>query len=268
MPDIRSAPAGEAKVAVVFLTPACDMACPYCGAAEDFGVLGRGQAVALLDHLVEQRFESVVFGGGEPLRWPHGLRELCAAARARGLLTQVGTNSTHLPEDAATWREVDRWVLPLESDQAEAHDALRPTRASHHAKILATLDAFARHGTEVTVSSVAHRGGEAHLEGVARELKRRQADGLRLHAWHVYRFQAMGRGGLNQADRFSLADQAWAELGRGLKARHRRLPLLLRSDMMHSRQVAFFSARSQGLWRQGPLAWQGPVDLEKSCVLA
>ena len=47
---------GAARVAVVFLTPACDLACPYCGASDDFGVLGSGQAVALLDHLVEQGF--------------------------------------------------------------------------------------------------------------------------------------------------------------------------------------------------------------------
>lgn len=252
----------------MFLTPACDLACPYCGAPDDFAVISPAAAIELLDHLVAQGFESVVLGGGEPLRWPHGLRQLCAAARARGLLTQVGTNAATLPADAADWREVDRWVLPLESADPAAHDVLRPMAGSHHARILHALDTFARSGREVTISSVARHGGEADLDSVARLLKVYQAKGLRLHAWHLYRFQPMGRGGKANADRFAISDEHWTALSQGLRARHRRLPLLLRPDMMRSKNVAFFWSTPGGVWRQGPLGWLGPVELGQSCALA
>lgn len=255
----RFAPA--APVAVVFLTPDCALACPYCGAQEGTVELSRPLSRGLLDHLVAQGFESVVFGGGEPLRWKGGLRELCAAAHSRGLLTQVGTSAAEMPADAADWREVDRWVLPLESDQAPAHDALRPMHGSHHAKVLEALDKLQRRGQSVTISSVARLGGEMDLEGLAQMLERKQASGLRLHAWHLYRFQAMGRRGKANADRFALDDQAWTALSQGLRKAHPRLPLLLRPDMMHSKKVAFFWATAKGLLRQGPGPWEGEVEL-------
>lgn len=258
----RNAPA--AQVAVVFLTSACDLDCPYCGSDGTIGVFSRREARSLVERLASDGFESVVFGGGEPLRWPHGLRELCAAARSRGLLTQVGTSAAALPPDAAEWREVDRWVLPLESAQAAAHDALRPMAGSHHAKVLAALHAFALGGRSVTVSSVARLGGDEDLAGVGQLLERLRGAGLRLHAWHLYRFQAMGRHGADNAERFRLTDEAWSAAAQGLKRRFPGLPLLLRPDMLHSKQVAFFWNTPQGAWRRGPLDWEGPVGLEAS----
>jgi MoaA/NifB/PqqE/SkfB family radical SAM enzyme len=258
------APGGKvapvASVAVVFLTPACGMACPYCGADDHFGVLGRAQARALMASLSRDGFSSVVLGGGEPLLWPHGLRELCTAARSRGLLVQVGSSAADLPADAAQWREVDRWVLPLESADPPAHDALRPLAGrSHHALVLKALHAFALAGVSVTVSSVARRGGEADLRSVGALLMRLRGQGLRLHAWHLYRFQAMGRHGADNGPRFALDDGDWAALGPGLKAQFPALPLLLRPDMMHSKAVAFFWATPAGIWRQGPLGFSGLV---------
>jgi len=251
-------------VAVVFLTPACALDCPYCGADDRYGVLNRPQAWALMESLAQQGFQSVVLGGGEPLLWPHGLRELCAAARSRGLLVQVGTSAAQLPDDAAEWRQVDRWVLPLESADAAAHDALRPMPdgSSHHARVLAALGNFACGGGEVTVSSVARLGGEADLRGVGGLLERLRADGLRLHAWHLYRFQAMGRHGAANAPRFALQDTEWAAVSRSLRRDFPRIPVLLRPDMMHSKSVAFFWVTPQGLWRQGPLDFKGLVELD------
>ena len=260
-PRGRSAPA--ASVAVVLLTPACGMECPYCGADDRFNVLGRAEARALMDTLSRDGFQSVVLGGGEPLLWPHGLRELCTAARSRGLLVQVGTSAAALPADAAEWREVDRWVLPLESAEAAAHDALRPLRGgSHHAQVLKALHGFAGAGASVTVSSVARRGGEADLRSVGALLQRLRGQGLRLHAWHVYRFQAMGRHGAENGPRFALEDAEWAALGRGLRADLPTLPVLLRPDMMHSKSVAFFWVTPAGLWRQGPRGFSGLVELD------
>lgn len=253
----------EASVAVVFLTPACAMDCPYCGADDRYGVFSRAQAWGLVEALSRQGFQSVVLGGGEPLLWPHGLRELCAAARSRGLLVQVGTSAAGLPVDALEWRQVDRWVLPLESADAAAHNALRPLAgASHHARVLRALDECARTGVSVTLSSVARRGGEDDLRSVGRLLESLRAQGLKLHAWHLYRFQGMGRRGSTNALRFALEDAQWEELSQGLRAAFPRLPVLLRPDMMHSKSVAFFWSTPAGLWRQGPLGFSGLVEFD------
>jgi MoaA/NifB/PqqE/SkfB family radical SAM enzyme len=256
------APPAHASVAVVMLTPACQLRCSFCGADESFGVLSRLQARALVEGLSLQGFESVVFGGGEPTLWPHGLREICAAARARGLLTQIGTSAAALPQDVAEWREVDRWVLPLESGKAEAHDAVRNCEGGHHGKVLRALHGFAMQGQSVTVSTVARHGAEEDLFSVGSLLEGLRAAGLRLHAWHVYRFQAMGRLGRLNGERFALSDEEWAETSRDLKRRFDKLPLLLRPDMMHSHDVAFFWNTPKGLWRQGPGQWEGLVEIE------
>jgi MoaA/NifB/PqqE/SkfB family radical SAM enzyme len=244
-------------VAVLMLTPACDMACPYCGAEEGFRPLGQAEAEGLLPALRAQGFESVVLGGGEPLCWQGDLRALAGRARSLGLETQVGSNLRRLPPGAESWPEIGRWILPLESALPQAHDALRPGLPSHHGVVLAALERFRLASRGVTLSSVARLDAEQDLHSVAALLRRERERGLRLHAWHVYRFQAMGRGGRPHAGRFWMEDGAWAALARHLKQRHGDLPLLLRPDMLHSREVAFFWGRPQGLWRQGPLGWSG-----------
>jgi MoaA/NifB/PqqE/SkfB family radical SAM enzyme len=248
-------PAPGAQVAVVMLTPACDMACPYCGAEEGFRALDEPEAHALMPRLAAQGFASVVLGGGEPLCWRGDLRALAAVAKAHGLLVQVGSNLRRLPADAPAWTEVDRWVLPLESMLASEHDALRPGAPSHHGVVLAAMDAFQAAGKPVTVSSVARRGGEGELSRLGVWLRGRRAQGMDLHAWHIYRFQAMGRGGLHNQDRFTQTDAQWQALAHGLKAANPGLPILLRPDLLHSKQVAFYWGEADGLRRQGPGAW-------------
>ena len=249
-----------AAVAVVMLTPDCDMACPYCGAESNFQALSESQALSLMPALAAQGFTSVVLGGGEPFCWQGDLRALAAKAQSCGLLTQVGSNLQQMPADAPAWPQVDRWVVPFESASALAHNALRPTHGSHHALVLQALDAFQAAGKAVTLSSVARRGSEQELHGVAQLLNHRRNSGLKLHAWHIYRFQAMGRSGRFNANRFSLDDSQWQSLAQALKTRHHQLPILLRPDLLHSRQVAFFWGSPAGLWRQGPLQWSGPAQ--------
>lgn len=252
--------APQADIAVVMLTPACDMACPYCGAESAFRPLGEAEARALMPGLKAQGFRSVVLGGGEPFCWKGDLRALAGRARDCGLELQVGSNLRRLPADAPAWPEVGRWVLPLESDAAAAHDALRPGSPSHHGVVLAALDAFQAAGASVTLSSVARLDGDADLHGVARFLERRIAQGLRVHAWHLYRFQPMGRGGRDHAGRFAQSDAQWKALAASLKLAHPSLPILLRPDLLHSKQVAFFWGAARGLWRQGPGVWHGPLS--------
>jgi len=266
--SMRLAQAQSASVAVVFLTPRCNMDCPYCGSDSAFAELNSREARTLVDRLARLGFESVVFGGGEPTLWKGDLRELCAAARARGLLTQVGTNALSLPTDAADWHEVDRWVLPLESGEAAAHDRLRPGAGSHFARVMDALDLLARGAAWITISSVARPAAEKDLEGVARFLETRVRDGMRLHAWHLYRFQAMGRNGAGNAALFRQSDEGWNVQVRTLKEGHPGLPLVLRPDMMHSKRVAFFWNTAEGLRRQGPGTALGIGSLEQDGDLA
>lgn len=257
----QALPCPPADIAVVMLTPACDMACPYCGAEAEFRPLGVAEAAAFLPLLRAQGFRSVVLGGGEPFCWSGDLRALAAQAQACGLGVQVGSNLRRLPAAAPQWPEVDRWVLPLESCEAAVHDALRPGVPSHHGVVMAALDAFQAASAAVTVSSVARLGAEAELHALAAWLERRAAGGLKLHAWHLYRFQAMGRGGSRTAARFAQNDAQWASLSQGLKSAYPGLPILLRPDVLHSKQVAFFWGYAEGIWRQGPGLWNGPAQL-------
>ncbi len=46
-----------------------------------------------------------------------------------------------------------------------------------------------------------------------------QENGGRLHAWHLYRFMPVGRGGSLNSERFETADGAFEAFGEVLKAR-------------------------------------------------
>lgn len=266
--EMKPFEAPAASVAVVFLTPRCNMDCPYCGSESTFAEFTRGDARTLVDYLSCEGFESVVFGGGEPTLWRGGLREICAAARARGLLTQVGTNALSLPADVSEWREVDRWVIPLEAGEPSAHDRLRPSAGSHFVRVMEALDLLAPLPSGITVSSVARPGADGDLEGVAALLENRVRRGMRLHAWHLYRFQPMGRNGADNAARFQQTDEAWGEQVRTLRHGHPGLPLLLRPDMMHSKRVAFFWRSRRDTWRQGPGPLHGLAPLKSGGYLA
>jgi MoaA/NifB/PqqE/SkfB family radical SAM enzyme len=247
------------SVAVLMLTAACDMDCPYCGAEDAFRAMEQAEAEGLCASLASAGVRSVVLGGGEPFCWRGDLRRLAGAAKAAGLEVQVGSNLRRLPTDAPRWPEVDRWVLPLESADPERHDALRPGAPSHYGVVRAGLESFLRAGREVTVSSVARPGAEADLRGVGALLEAQRLLGLRLHAWHLYRFQPMGRHGREHAARFSQDEAQWRDLALGLRARYPGLPLLLRPELLRSRDVAFFWGVPGGIWRQGPRAWSGPA---------
>lgn len=236
------------KVAVLFLTPACNMSCAFCGADAGFDPMEFGQALGLLKDLKARGLESVVLGGGEPLMWKHSPAELSAEARRLGLVVQIGSNGILAPADEAGLRAYDRWILPLESVTPGLHDRMRPTlEGSHFAGVTDLMQRLKKAGIEVTLSSlVSHENFDSLLE-VGEHLSRYQAHGGRLHAWHLYRFLALGRAGVWNARRFSTAEGVFEGLGRLLKARHPAMQIYLRPDMYHSRQVAFYWSQDGNL---------------------
>lgn len=215
------------------------MACAFCASEIGFDTMDLATAEGLLHPLRSAGLRSVVLGGGEPFRWPHDLERLGRRARALGFLVQVGSNGLAPPPDFAALPWVDRYLLPLEAADPFLHDSLRWAPGGHHAVVLARLNALAATGKEVTIGTVVTRPNLERLDELAELLRARQATGLRLHAWHLYRFLPVGRGGaLHHADLAVEIDHYRAAVER-VRRRALGFPVYRRDDMLRASTVEF-----------------------------
>jgi MoaA/NifB/PqqE/SkfB family radical SAM enzyme len=229
------------RIASVFLLPDCDMACRFCASERGFDVMPFEEAEALLAGLARRGVTNVVLGGGEPLLWPHGLPRLALRASEMGHLVQVCTNGAALPEGFERLPGIDRWVLPLESADPGLHDRLRPREGGgHHALVVGRIEALARAGRPVTISTVVTRENVDALPGLAEWLARRRREGVRLHAWHLYRFLPVGRGGRRHAGALSVSGEAFRAVCEAARSRDLGFRVYRRDDMLRSRTVEFF----------------------------
>lgn len=227
------------KVAVLFLTPACNMHCDFCGAAADFEPIPYDEAAALVDRLAAEGTQSMVLGGGEPFLWKHDIFHLARRIRQRGMIAQVGTNATLAPGADAALHEFDRWILPLESLSGAVHDAMRHFDGGHLHKIMQLLDRLRKNSVEATVSSLVTQENFDSLIEVGALLEWYQQHGGRLHAWHLYRFLPVGRGGRFNSRRFETGGGIFESLAELLKKRYAGLRVYARPDMYHSRETSF-----------------------------
>lgn len=249
----------DVTVAVVLLHPRCNMTCTFCVTPDGaFEALGFDEAVGVLDRLVARGVRSVVFGGGEPFAWEHDLVALARAARERGLVVQVGTNGIALPAGFADLDAIDRWVLPLESVDAQVHDALRRHGPGHHALVLARLAALRAAGREVTVSTVVNAQSHHGIAALADLLRAYDEAGGRIHAWHLYRFLPYGRGGARNRARLELSAEDYAAAVETARALALPFRVFRRTDMYRSRNVEF-TWRAGGRVRSGIEAPRGAV---------
>jgi MoaA/NifB/PqqE/SkfB family radical SAM enzyme len=235
------------RIASIFLLPDCAMACAFCGSATGFDTFSRIQAEGVLADLAAQGVRNVVLGGGEPLQWPHGLGDLARFAKGLGFTVQLCTNGVRLPEDLAGLGAVDRFILPLESDGPEAHDRLRRHPGGHHALVWRRLEALREAGREITLSTVVTRENLDHLPRLAAQLRGFQAKGARLHAWHLYRFLPIGRGGAPNAGRLATDAEAYRSAVEAVKQEGLGFPVYRRSDMVHASTVAYVWAEGGAL---------------------
>lgn len=228
------------RIASLFLLPDCDMACRFCASERDFSPMELERAVWLLHALREQGFVSVVFGGGEPLLWPHGLARLTDLARRLGFLVQVCTNGVNLPDGFADDPGIDRYILPLEAADPAIHDRLRVHPGGHHAVVLRRIDELAGSGRELTISTVITRDNGGEIDALARYLLGARSRGVALHAWHLYRFLPVGRGGRPNAQRLAVPRAEFlAACGRAKRA-GLDFPVYRRDNMLRSSSVEFF----------------------------
>ncbi len=226
-------------IASLFLHAGCNLDCRFCVSEARFDTLAPDTVSEVLRALSRAGVRNVVFGGGEPTLWEHDLGARCAEARDLRHFVQVSTNGVALRNGFAADERIDRWLLPLESADPAVHDALRGP--GHHALVLERLRALADARREVTLTTVmtrANAAGAARLGALLCDLAER---GLPLHAWHVYRFVAAGRGGAGAAETLGLAREAWGAAVRAARqsARARGIPVFVRSDVRRSRTVEY-----------------------------
>lgn len=237
-------PERRISVAVLMLQPECNMTCTFCVTEDDFEPLPFEQALGVLDGLVERGVRMVVLGGGEPFTWPGDVLRLAAEAKTRGMAVQVGTNGIALPEDFAALDCIDRWVLPLESTDPAVHETLRRHGRGHHAVILARLAELQRARRSVTLSTVLTAVNLAGVLDVARFLKQYHSISENVHAWHLYQFLPLGRGGARNGRELSIPAESYAATCQRVKELELPFRVFRRSDMYRSRSVEFFWSKA------------------------
>jgi len=248
-------PNPKKSIAAVFLLPKCDMGCSFCGSELGFDRLRFGEAVQLFEALWFAGFRNLVLGGGEPALWrdgQHHVGHLAAAAKERGFLVQVNTNAIRLPETPGAsyldWTGVDRFIFPLDGASAHEHDALRIVLGrepgGHFELIERRVAECAAAGQELTFGTVLTSPNATQIDGLIDVLRARLAAGARIHAWHLYRFQAVGRGGVGAERELSLDSASYLAACRRAKAAQLPFPVYQRDDMLRSTTVEFF-------WREG-----------------
>lgn len=244
----------EDRIAVVFLHPACNMTCTFCGTENDIDSMTPGQARALFDRIEERGIGNVVLGGGEPFAWEHDVVSLAREAKARDLFVQVGTNGIDLPPRFETLDCIDRYVLPLDGPDAASHNAVRITRDGHYDLIMNRLKTLRSSRKSVTVSTVVTSQNVDGLDRIGSFLAEYCERGGQLHAWHLYKFLPIGRGGRENAGSLSISDADYNAACTAIKKRDLGFPVYKRRDMRHSRFVDFFWYE-QGAIRIGSEVW-------------
>ncbi len=261
-PDPRAGGSTPAKtIAAIFLLPDCDMACSFCASELGFDRMTKDQAVALFGDLARAGYRSVVLGGGEPCLWrdPSGsgadLGDLARAAKELGLTVQVNTNGIRLPEEPdpdsglpryLTWPAVDRFVLPMDGADPARHDELRLLKGrrpeGHFALVQRRVAECTAAGKQLTIGTVLTSRNVDQLPALVDWMRQRVRLGTRLHAWHLYRFLPVGRGGATAG--LDLDIEPYTEACEVAKRAGLPFPVWRRSDMQRPSTVEF-------LWYEG-----------------
>lgn len=234
----------KTHVAAILLTPKCNMTCSFCVTEDDFQPIPFADALALLDALQLAGINKLVFGGGEPFYWPHDVVALARAAKQRGFFVQVGTNGVLLPEHFATLNEIDRFILPIESLQPDAHNQMRMYKRVHQQVIFKRLLELSEHRRSVTLSTVITQYNHHQVGQLGEYLKQHHMKYGNIHAWHLYQFLPFGRGGKRNQQRLAVPEARYHEVVAEVRAQQHTFTVFQRPQMYQSKQVSFFSYRN------------------------
>lgn len=233
-------PPHQKWIASLFLLPDCNMTCRFCGSESGYATASFAQVETLLRELAGGPIRSIVFGGGEPTLWPHGLADACALASGLGFHVQVCTNGLLFPPGFAALPGVNRFILPLEAEEAAGHDRLRDHAMSHLRIVLDRVERIASAGREMTFSTVITKENQHRMVGISRLLQELWATGKRIHAWHLYRFLPVGRSGARHAAELAVADAEFDQACKTAKSQLLHFPVYRRDNMLASKSVEFF----------------------------
>lgn len=229
-------------IATVFLLPDCDLSCRFCASDLGFDCMEETQALRFIEELASAGYKSLVLGGGEPLLWPGDLFRVAARASQLGMIVQLNTNGVAWPDGLEKQNGIHRVILPLDGATPASHDWLRAPRGGHRALVEERLNRLTASGKEVTVGTVVCKTNQEELSALYKELKTRCAKGLRLHAWHLYRFRPVGRGGArpNRGPEFGLGMEEFRNMCAPIQSLEHPFQIFRRPDMTRSREVEFF----------------------------
>ncbi|MDF1836978.1 MAG: hypothetical protein P1V35_03840, partial [Planctomycetota bacterium] len=210
-----------------------------------------GQARELIEELWSAGYRILVLGGGEPALWrdgDRGLSDLGLFAQGLGFVVQVNTNGIRLGEGFESWPGIDRFIFPMDGASAARHDSLRvvlgPEPGGHFDVVQDRVDACIRAGRGFTVGTVLTSKNQGELDGLISWIRGKVDQGARIHAWHLYRFQAVGRGGTGAGQELALDSSAFRAACARAKAAGLPFPVWRRDDMIRSSTVEYF-------WFQG-----------------
>ncbi len=230
-------------IASLFLTARCDLACQFCGSDNTFSAGTLPQAIDLLNALKSTGFTQVVLGGGEPLLWPHTF-ELASKARQMGFLVQLCSNGVKLDQLSELPVDVDRFILPIESLIPKKHNRLRrssPTICKdHHRVLLSLIEKMTAADKEVTFSTVVSSQNHTELMAMSNWMRELSRNGTRIHAWHLYKFLPVGRGGARHQHAFEIDMGTFMEAVGRVQGCHEDFAVYRRPDMYNSKTVAYF----------------------------
>ncbi len=230
----------KVKVAVIFLCSKCNMLCDFCITNDTIEEMSFNRARTLLKSLKQQSVSNVVFGGGEPFAWSNDVIALSKEAKQIGLTVQVGTNGIDLPQGFETVGSIDRYVLPLDSAEEKIHNGLRQYSGNHHALILSRLQKLRNAGKSVTLSTIFTRKNIEHIPDLIKFLQGFTTDKNIIHAWHLYKFIPLGRGGGMRAAELAISNNEYLHTYRLIKSANLEFRIYKRVDMYHSKTVEFY----------------------------
>jgi MoaA/NifB/PqqE/SkfB family radical SAM enzyme len=251
-------------IASVFLLPKCDMGCTFCASDLGFDRMRFEQACELFAALRGAGYTSLVLGGGEPALWRDGeyrLSDLGLFAKGLGFTVQMNTNGIRLPDGYVDWPGIDRFIFPMDGASAGAHDSLRVilgTKPGGHFDLVQTRIAECTEaGQEITIGTVLTSENRDQLPQLIEWMRQRLSEGAKLHAWHLYRFLPVGRGGVTAGESLALSHEDFREACREAKGAGLPFPVWRRDDMLRSSSVEFFWYEG-GELKVGTTAWSLP----------
>jgi MoaA/NifB/PqqE/SkfB family radical SAM enzyme len=238
----------RSRIAALFLLPDCNLDCRFCGSDLSFPALSQDEVKRTLSFLMQEGYTNVVLGGGEPLLWKGGLTEVAQFAQDLGFVVQLNTNGISWPQGLEGTGRFDRIILPLDGATRASHDFLRSPRGGHRALIEKRLKQLCNTGQSISIGTVVCQKNQSELMELGQELAQWVHRGLSLHAWHLYRFIPIGRGGAQQGreDELGLTREVFKALC--LPVQHT-FPwkIYRRPNMMKSETVDFFW-KEKGAW--------------------